>query len=307
MPTGFVSGPWTQTTRGVPNSITSKTYRFPLGDTSGSIGLPDSLPTCWNSFVGWWAGPWSLGGYLEITLLVAGIATQIGLMVWFGIGTIANEVDHVHEIYLFLCYLFMCILLAAQAVPWLIFVEPVLVVFTGGNNLVTVKARKPLLLLLGAMVPAILVFTAVIPSIDGSARQNYYYMAAEPGFLIGWFFGLTYCTLMAITTIDYPLSQFGVTPLVAGVIFLLTSLGGAGLGRIFMEECNFWEVPNNPWAGCHIAGAGNSEPMNCPCPGGSGPGMKCNCPFADDCTINSDCYNPGGGHIPSGCKMGCMG
>jgi hypothetical protein len=307
MPTGIVSGPWQQTTHGVPSSITSKVYKFPLDNTQAAVGISEVLPGCWNAFKSWWSGPWNIGGWLDIGMLLAGIGFQIGLIIWFSMGTIANEVDKVHAIYLFLCYLFMCIILAVQTVPWLFFVEPLLVAFTGGTNLVVVRGRKPLVLLLGATVPAILTFTAVLPSIDGSAQENYYYMAAEPGFLIGWFFGLTYCTIMAISTVKYPLSQFGLTPAVAGVMFLLTALAGAGLGRIFMEECNFWEVPEDPWAGCHIAGPGNSEPMNCPCPGGSGPATKCNCPFQDDCTVNSGCYNPGGGSIPSGCKMGCMG
>jgi hypothetical protein len=285
----------------------SRIYRFPLNDAQAAIGISNGFPTCWDNFKSWWSGPWSIGGWLEIGLLLVGVSLQIGLIIWFSMGTIENELDHVHEIYLFLCYLFMCIVLAAQAVPWLIFVEPLIASFTGGTNLVVMRARKPLTLLLGAAVPAILVFIAVLPAIDGTARHNYYYMAAEPGFLTGWFFGLTYCTIMAISTTDYPLSQFGITPAMAGVMFLLTALAGAGLGRILMEECNFWEVPENPWAGCHIAGPGNSEPMHCPCPGGSGPATKCNCPFKDDCTVNSDCYNPGGGSIPNGCKMGCSG
>ena len=282
---------------------TEHIYRFPLNDTQASIS---NVPTYWDNFKSWWSGPWSIGGWLKIAVLLVGVGVQLGLIIWFGIGTIENELDHVHEIYLFLCYLFMCIILAAQAVPWLIFAEPLMASFVG-TNLIVVRGRKPLMLVLGAAIPAVLTIVAVLPAIDGTARHSYYYMAAEPGFLTGWFFGLVYCTIMAISTTDYPLLQFGVTPTVAGVMFLLTALAGAGLGRIFMEECNFWEVPENPWAGCHIAGLGNSEPMHCLCPGGSGPATKCNCPFKDDCTINADCYNTGGGSIPSGCKMGCAG
>ena len=50
------------------------------------------------------------------------------------------------------------------------------------------------------------------------------------------------------------------------------------------------------------AGGGNS----CKCPGRNGRTDVCNCPFDDSCNP-TECWNPGGGHIPSGCKMGCAG
>ena len=283
---------------------TSKTYRFPL-QTDGAVRA--RLPSCWEGFKAWWGGPWVVGGVLEIAILAGGLLLQVGLFLTFGLTTRGNELEPTPAIFMFLVWVTMSLVLALMAAPWTIFVEPFIATLTGGVNLVEVTARRPLLLLLGGMMSVVLLFVSTIPALNTNlmARENYFYaVASEGSFLLGWIVGLSYCTLMAVSRPAYPLSQFGLTPAVVGVMFLITGLVGASLGKLLMDECYTPEVPEDPWYGCRPV---SSTPMHCPCPGGSGPATKCNCPFDDSCSPNPDCYNPGGGSIPSGCKMGCAG
>lgn len=55
-----------------------------------------------------------------------------------------------------------------------------------------------------------------------------------------------------------------------------------------------------------LQAAGSGGGTSCRCPGRNGDTSVCNCPFDDDCNP-TECYNPGGGHIPRGCRMGCGG
>ena len=305
MTTGIVSGPWHTHGHGMPSTVTSKTYRFPL-ETDGAVRV--GLMSWWDSFKAWWAGPWMLGSLLEWAILAGGLFLQIGLFVTFGLTSMGNELEPAPGIFLFLAWLAMCAVLALLSVPWLFFVEPALVAITGGVNVIEATARKPLLLLLGAMVPAVILFVSTIPALNTNfiARENYFYaVASEGSFLLGWLFGLTYCTILAVTKPEYPLAQFGLTPAVIGVMFLITGIIGAALAKVMMDECYTPEVPDDPWHNCRAVDM--NTPMHCPCPGGNGPNTKCNCPFDNDCNPHPQCYNPGGGSIPHGCKMGCMG
>ena len=64
-----------------------------------------------------------------------------------------------------------------------------------------------------------------------------------------------------------------------------------------------WAIVAIAQAGGDGDGGGGSS---CKCPGRNGRTDVCNCPFDDSCNPTT-CWDPGGGHIPSGCKMGCAG
>ena len=143
--------------------------------------------------------PWMLGTAMEWTILAGGLFLQVGLFVTFGLTSMGNELEPAPGIFLFLAWLAMCAVLALLAVPWLLLVEPALEVLTGGVNVVEITARKPLLLLIGAMMPAVILFVSTIPALNTNfvARENYFYaVASEGSFLLGWIFGLT-CAILA--------------------------------------------------------------------------------------------------------------
>ena len=177
-----------------------------------------------------------------------------------------------------------------------------------------------------AMCTTAILLCAVLPSVDGSydrhAAGTPGYVAVENAFVLGWIVGLLYTVTMATGITEYNLAHLGITPAVTGTIFGLTGLVGAALVGDWMQRCYTGASGAGPWDGCWTgprrpvavvasstysydgSTSGGGTP-GCPCPNAAG--TKCNCPFDDNCNIQSACYNPSGGHIPSGCKMGCWG
>lgn len=311
-----VSGPWTSRELG---SVTSKTYRFPL--ETGGAATTARARTCWDATVDWFAGPWALNSWIEYILLFGGLAFQIGFVFWFSDARPRGP-EYIHQMYSFLAWLLMSAMLIVMSVPYVLFLEPIISTFAGGSSIGGTTVRKPLLVVLGVVAATVLLFTSVLPSIDGTYADHmpYLYIAGEGAFLTGWFFGMTYCIAVAVSKPGYPLAHIGITPAIVGVIFLLSGLAAAGMVKGWMINCNTGEDGGGPWDGCTGALAGDGMSMgtasdastggasptdSCPCPNAAG--TKCNCPFDNNCNIQSECYNPGGGHIPSGCKMGCMG
>lgn len=217
----------------------------------------------------------------------------------------------------------MAALLAALAVPWFQFAEPVISNILGGGSIPPLAGRKPLLLVLGAAVVTALVFVSVIPSIDGTAQPHYLYVAAESAFLLGWLLGLLYVVFMAVTSTGFPLAHVGVTPAIVGLMLVSSAVVGTAAGKGMMEGAGVAVAGTGP-AGTGTGGTADAPSSNpysyeapdsgggapsgpqpsdsCRCPNGAG--TRCNCPYLDSCE-RSDCWNPGGGSIPGQCKHGC--
>jgi len=210
----------------------------------------------------------------------------------------------------------MAVVLAAMAVPWFLFVEPIISKLLGGANLAPLAGRRPLLLVLGAAIVTVLTFVSVIPAIDGNATGEYLYVAAESAFMIGMVLGLVYTIFMAVTSTSYPLAHIGLVPAAVGTMLLITALSGAVSGKALMDSAGVAvagtgtggtsDAPSNSYsyevAGGNGAPSGPAPTNACPCPNEAG--TKCNCPYLADCS-RSTCWQSGGGSIPGACLHGC--
>jgi hypothetical protein len=300
---------------------THKIYRFPVDGAQGAatggaapLEMAQSYASIfWEGLLAWLSGPWAIGNWIGAAVLAGGLAFQIGFVSWFTQYRPRGP-EYIHQIYSFLGWLVISGILAILSMPYVLFLEPFIGTFIGGSSVGVMVGRKPLLIVLNVVVTTVLLFTAVLPAIDGnySDHMPYMYIVAESAFMTGWLFGMTYCITMAISSPGYPLAHIGLTPALVGSMCLLAAMGGAGMIKDWMIRCNTGEDGGGPWDGCTgaLAGTGSSTTSSgaatsgCPCPGAGG--NKCNCPFADDCSTNDACYNPGAGSIPSGCKHGCL-
>lgn len=298
-----------------------RTYRFPLNQEQPRSFYGGGSPGLGEGIGDWLAGPWGLGpGWIGPAVLSIGLLFQISFVIWFASATNVQELDYIPPAYIFWCWLIMAALLAALAVPWFVFVEPIIGRLLGGANLAPLAGRKPLLVVMGAVVVTVITFVAVIPAIDGNATGDYLYVAAESAFMIGIVLGLVYTILMAVTSTSYPLAHIGLVPAAVGLMLLLTALAGAGAGKGMMSGAGTAVAGTGP-AGTGTGGtsdapgsqsysyepggsapSGPSPTSSCPCPNGAG--TRCNCPYSDNCDRTS-CWNPGGGSIPGQCKHGC--
>ena len=258
-------------------------------------------------------------------MLVGGLGYQIGFVSWFSTARPRGPED-VHALYSFLAWLVMALTLAVQAVPYLLFVEPLIGRFIG-SSIPPVAGRKPLFVALHVFCTTAILLSAVLPSVDGNYgnQKPYVYVAAESAFVLGWIVGSLYTVVMAMSIEKYNLAHIGLTPALTGTMFMLVGIAGSALVGDWMHRCYTGEPGAGPWDGCDggtvtttttggggmITGSysydGSSSSggtASCPCPNAAG--TKCNCPFDDNCNIQSACYNPPNA-IPSGCKMGCWG
>jgi len=316
--------------------VSVKTYRFPLtADTGGQFGgswntarFQKWSASLWDEIKKWPGGPWDLDSWASFLALVVGLGYQIGIVAWLSTARPRGPKD-VHGVYSFLAWMLMAPVLAVQVALYLFLVEPwIAKTLKLGNSRIPIKGRRPLRFALLAMCTTAILLCAVLPSVDGNydrhAAGTPGYVAVENAFVLGWIVGLLYTITMATGITEYNLAHLGITPAVTGTIFGLTGLAGAALVGDWMQRCYTGASGAGPWDGCDgstttttwgtgmVTGtysydgstSGGGTP-GCPCPNAAG--TKCDCPFDDNCNIQSACWNPSGGHIPSGCKMGCWG
>jgi len=302
-----------------PRSIASHIYRFPLEPTEGAAqrATAQSWGTwAWKGVKGWVAGPWNIGSWVGLAVLLGGLGFQIGFVSWFSNSRPRGPED-IHGVYSFWAWVVMSLLITAMALPYVLFLEPFLSRFLGGSSIVGFAGRKPLLIVLNVVATTVLLLNSVLPAVDGNYADHmpYMYIVAESAFLTGWLFGIVYSVVVAMANPGFPLAHIGLTPAVIAVMFLLTGMSGGGMIKDWQIRCNTGEEGGGPWDGCTatVASSGSSSGSSgtttaptdsCPCPNGAG--TSCNCPFADDCSTHNACYSPSGGSIPSGCKHGCM-
>ena len=210
---------------------TTKTYRFPLDDAVGGaaqLSMAQGVAaTVGQAVAAWFSGPWAVGSWVGVAVLVGGVALQIGLLCWFGLSRPRGP-EFVHEVYSFLAWLLMSLMLAVQAAAYLLFLEPLLGRLIG-SSVAPVSGRKPLLIVLNVVATTAILLGAVLPAVDGHYYDTspYLYIAAETSFLAGWLFGVTYCVVMAMSIKEYSLAHLGLTPALVGVMFTFAGLAGA--------------------------------------------------------------------------------
>ena len=314
--------------------VSVKTYRFPLAaDTGGQSGgswdtarFQKWIAFLWKAIESWAKGPWDLDSWVSVRALVIGVGYQIGIVAWLSTVRPRGPKD-VHGVYSFLAWMLMALVLAVQVGMYLYLVEPFFAKYLNIRySRIPIKGRKPLHFVLLAMCTTAILLCGVLPSVDGNydrhAAGTPGYVAVENAFVLGWMVGLLYTITLATGMEEYNLAHIGIVPAVTGTIFGLTGLAGAALVGNWMQRCYTGGSGAGPWDGCDGSttatyvsmatpstysydGSTSGGTPGCPCPNAAA--TRCDCPFDNNCNIQSACWNPSGGHIPSGCKMGCFG